>query len=154
MKVREIMSEPVVTCTPDSTLRHAASLMRDADFGTLPVVDAAGHLVGIITDRDVCLAVAASGRHPGNIAVREVMTHKLKTVLLYDSVHTALAAMKHGRVRRLPVVDAEGQLKGLLSVEDIVVRALETGGIGTDEIVLTLRSLFERRPVEIDFSMV
>ena len=150
MKVNEIMSEPVVTCTLDTTLSAAARLMRDADYGTLPVIDAQGRVAGIITDRDVCLAVASSARNPFHIAVHEVMTRKLVTVQTTDTVHTALATMKGARVRRLPVLDTFGHLKGILSIEDVVVRGLETGGIGTDEIVMALRTMYERRPVVID----
>lgn len=150
MKVHEIMSEPVVTCTPDTTLSAAARLMRDADYGTLPVIDAQGRVAGIITDRDVCLAVAGSARNAAHIAVHEVMTRKLVTVQATDTIHTALATMKGARVRRLPVLDSFGHLKGILSIEDVVVRGLESGGIGTDEIVMALRTMYERRPVAID----
>jgi CBS domain-containing protein len=147
MNVHDIMSEPVVTCTPETTLNAAARLMRDADCGTLPVIDAGGHLTGIITDRDVCLAVAGSARNASHISVNELMKRSPVTVQATDSIHAALAKMKTSRVRRLPVLDGAGQLKGLLSMEDVVVRGLENGGIGMDEIVTTLRTMYERRPV-------
>ena len=150
MKVREIMSEPVVTCTLDTTLSAAARLMRDADYGTLPVIDAQGRVAGIITDRDVCLAIAGSARNASHIAVHEVMTRKIVTVQATDTIHTALATMKGARVRRLPVLDTFGRLEGLLSIEDVIVRGLETGGIGTDEIVMALRTMYERRPLAIE----
>lgn len=73
MKVRDIMTEPVLTCTPQTSLAVAARLMREADYGTLPVVDSRGRLVGIITDRDMCLALANTNRNAINIAVREAM---------------------------------------------------------------------------------
>lgn len=150
MKVHEIMSEPVVTCTLETTLSAAARLMRDADYGTLPVIDPQGRVAGIITDRDVCLAVAGSARNPSHIAAHEVMTRKLVTAQTTDTIHTALATMKGARVRRLPVLDGFGRLKGILSIEDVVVRGLETGGVGTDEIVMALRAMYERRPVFMD----
>jgi CBS domain-containing protein len=146
MTVRDIMSEPVVTCRPDTPLSTAAKSMREADYGTLPVVDLLGRLAGIITDRDICLAVAGSARNAAHIAVHEVMTRKVVTVSITNDLHTALHAMKTARVRRLPVVDDFGHLKGLLSIEDVVVRGLETGGISTDEIVMALRTMYERRP--------
>ena len=147
MTVQEIMSEPVATCTPQMTLRAAARAMRDADYGTLPVVDGQGHLIGILTDRDVCLEIAASARNAGHIAVHEVMTREPVTVRVTDTIHTALSTMTHARVRRLPVLDVTGELKGLLSIEDVVVRGLESGGVGTDEIVMALRTMYERRPI-------
>jgi CBS domain-containing protein len=146
MNVQDIMSEPVVTCTPQMPLSAAARLMRDADYGTLPVIDAEGRLIGILTDRDVCLAIAGSSRNAAHIAVHEVMTRKLRTVMETDTIHTALATMKTARVRRLPVLDTFGRLKGILSIEDVVVRGLESGGVGTDEIVMALRTMYERRP--------
>jgi CBS domain-containing protein len=127
MTVHDIMTEPVVTCTPQMTLSAAARLMRDADYGTLPVVDAEGHVIGILTDRDVCLAIAGSARNAAHIAVHEVMTRKLVTVIVTDSIHMALMAMKRAHVRRLPVLDTFGHLKGILSIEDVVVRGLESG---------------------------
>lgn len=101
MKVHDIMTEPPLTCGPETSLAVAARLMREADYGTLPVVDSRGRLVGIITDRDICLAVAGSNRNAINIAVREAMTQKVISALLDDDVHSALATMKGARVRRL-----------------------------------------------------
>jgi CBS domain-containing protein len=150
MTIQDIMSEPVVTTAPQMTLSAAARLMRDADYGTLPVIDAEGRLIGILTDRDVCLAIAGSARNAGHIAVHEVMTRKLRTVMATDTIHTALATMKTARVRRLPVLDSSGRLKGILSIEDVVVRGLESGGVGTDEIVMALRTMYERRPVAVE----
>jgi CBS domain-containing protein len=147
MNVQTVMNDPVVTCTTDTTVSAAARLMRDANFGTLPVIDARGHLAGIITDRDVCLAFAASARNPSHVAVHEVMTRDPITVRPTDTIQTALGLMKKARVRRLPVLDVFGHLQGMVSIEDIVVRGLESGGVGSDEIVLALRTMYERRPV-------
>jgi CBS domain-containing protein len=109
------------------------------------MLDARGRLAGIITDRDVCLAFAASAGNPSHVAVHEVMTRDPITVRPTDIIHTALGLMKKERVRRLPVLDVFGHLQGLVSIEDIVVRGLEGGGVGTDEIVLALRTMYERR---------
>jgi len=146
MKVREIMTEPLLTCVPETSLAVAARLMGETNYGTLPVIDAHGRLVGIITDRDICLAVARTNRNALNVAVHEVMTPKVFSVPVDDDVHAALAAMKEARVRRLPVRDESGHLKGMLSVEDVVVRGLEGGGINTAEIVEALRVIYTRVP--------
>lgn len=146
LKVREAMTAPALTCVPQTSLAVAASLMRDADYGTLPVVDARGHLVGIITDRDICLAAAASKRSALNITVHEVMTHKVHVARLDDDVHSALSTMKGGRVRRLPVVDEAGHLEGILSIEDLVMRGLEGGGISLEELAAALRAMYVRTP--------
>ena len=150
MKVRDIMTEPPLACGPETSLAVAARLMREADYGTLPVVDSRGRMVGIITDRDICLAVADSNRNAINIAVHEAMTQKVCSALLDDDVHSALAAMKHARIRRLPVRDDSGHLKGILSIEDVIVRGLQGDGISTDEIVAALRAMCVRVPVAVE----
>jgi CBS domain-containing protein len=149
MKVRDVMTEPVLSCTPETSLGAAARLMRDADYGTLPVLDLQGKLVGIITDRDICLALARSGRNAHDNAVREVMTQKVLSARLDDDMHSALATMKRARVRRLPVRDDADRLKGMLSIEDIVLRGLEVGGIETAELVAALRTMYVRSPVRV-----
>jgi len=150
MKVRAIMTEPSVTCTPETSLAVAVRLMREADYGTLPVIDSRGRLVGIVTDRDICLSVAGTNRNAVNIAVREAMTRKVFSALLDDDVHSALATMKGARVRRLPVRDEFGHLQGMLSIEDVVVRGLEGEGITAEEIVAALRAMYARVPVAVE----
>jgi CBS domain-containing protein len=127
----------------------AARLMGEANCGTLPVIDSRGRLVGIITDRDICLAVSRSNRNAINIAVREVMTRKVFSVLLDDDVHGALATMKDARVRRLPVRDDSGRLKGILSIDDVVVLGVQGGGVNTDEILAALRAMDLRERVAV-----
>jgi CBS domain-containing protein len=144
------MTEPVLTCTPQTSLAVAAGLMREADYGTLAVIDAAGGLVGIITDRDVCLALAGTRRSAVNIAVREAMTPHVFSAIVDDEVRAALAVMKRHRVRRLPVRDASGRLKGMLSIEDVVLRGLEGGGIETSELVEALRAMYVRVPAALE----
>ena len=152
MKVREIMTEPLLTCTPDTSLAMAARRMGEANYGTLPVVDVHGRLAGIVTDRDICLAVARTNRNALNVAVHEVMTPNVFSVLVDDDVHAALAMMKDARVRRLPVRDQSGRLKGMLSIEDLVVRGLERDGVDTGEIVAALRAMYTRVPAVIETS--
>jgi CBS domain-containing protein len=153
MKVRDIMTEPPLTCTPATSLAVAARQMREADYGTLPVVDARGALAGIITDRDICLALARTNRTPTNIAVREVMTRKVFSAQPDDDVHHTLATMKRARVRRLPVRDGSGRLIGMLSIEDIVLRGIERGGVDAAEIVDALRTMYVRTPVAANGTM-
>lgn len=152
MKVREIMSEPVQTTTPETWVAQAARVMRTADCGILPVVDSDGRAEGVITDRDICLAIAASNRSPRAIAVHEVMAHKPVAVRVDDDVRTALGEMKRARVRRLPVLDAQARVVGLLSLEDIVLRGLQTGAVETAALVDALRALYERLPVPLELN--
>jgi CBS domain-containing protein len=152
MKVREVMTEPLLTCTPETSLAVAARQMGEANYGTLPVVDVHGRLVGIITDRDICLAVARTNRNALNVAVHEVMTQNVFSALVDEDVHAALTMMKDARVRRLPVHDASGRLKGMLSIEDLVVRGLERDGVDTQEIVAALRAMYTRLPAPLESS--
>ena len=152
MKVREIMTEPPVTCTPETSLAVAARLMRETDYGTLPVVEADGAVAGIITDRDICLALAGTHRSALNVAVHEIMTRKVVTALVEEDVHRALATMKQARVRRLPVMDECGCLKGMLSIEDIVMRALQGRGVNAGELVESLQTMYVRLPVRAESS--
>jgi len=150
MKVRDIMTEPPLTCTPETSVAVAARLMRESDYGTLPVIDSRGQLVGIVTDRDICLALVGTNRNALHISVHEVMTRKLFSALLDDDIHSALATMKTARVRRLPVRDDVGRLKGMLSIEDVVMRGLEGDGIAADEIIAALRAMYARVPVAVE----
>lgn len=153
MNVRDVMTEPALTCSPGTSLAIAARRMEEADYGTLPVIDHHDRLVGIITDRDVCLAFAHSDRNATHITVHEVMTPTVFTVSPEDDVRRALALMKHERVRRLPVCDAAGHLMGMVSIEDVVVRGLQGDGIDTAEVVTALQTMYVRTPVAAPGSM-
>jgi CBS domain-containing protein len=150
MKVRDIMTAPALTCAPETSVAVAARRMKASDYGSLPVVDRKGQLVGIVTDRDMCLALADTTRNALNIAVREAMTPKVRFVRLDDDAHDALAMMKRARIRRLPVCDHDGRLQGMLSIEDVVVRGLEAGGITIHEIVDALRGMYVRTPAAVE----
>lgn len=146
MQVREIMTTPPVTCTPETSLGVAASRMAESNCGILPVVDARGTLAGIITDRDICLAVSRTNRNAVSIAVREVMTRKVLYVHPAHDVRRVLAAMRTAGVRRVPVLNEAGHVTGLLSVDDVVVRGVSHGDIAAREIVETLHAVYARRP--------
>ena len=146
MKVRELMTEPPLTCAPETSLAVAARLMGEADYGTLPVVDAQGRVAGIVTDRDICLALARTNRNAINILVREVMTPGVVCAGPEEDVHAALTTMRTARVRRLPVRDESGRLLGMLSIEDLVVRGLEGNGVKAAEVVEALRTMYLRTP--------
>jgi CBS domain-containing protein len=154
MKVREVMTEPLLTCTPETSLAVAARMMGEANYGTLPVLDSHRRLVGIITDRDICLAVARTNRNALNVTVREVMTRNVFSARVDDDLQAALTTMKNACVRRLPVSDDSGRLKGMLSIEDLVMRGLDRGGIDTDEIVKALRAMYARVPVTSEQSAI
>jgi CBS domain-containing protein len=146
MLVKSIMTSDVKSCSPDSTVAAAARIMSNRDCGIVPVVDAQQKLLGVITDRDVCLAVATRFRSPEELPVRDVMPKEIHTCSPDDHARAALNLMKNHAVRRVPVVMADGRLAGLISLDDLVVRAdSHTGAAVSDEDVFdALKSICAR----------
>lgn len=125
MKVREVMTTYPCFCGPEATLDEAAFLMRRHNCGFLPVVGDGGNVIGVITDRDICIALGTRNRKPSDLRVWDVMPRKLFTCMEGDDIHSALNTLRSARIRRLPVVDRDGTLAGVLSVDDIVLHARE-----------------------------
>jgi CBS domain-containing protein len=125
MKVKEIMALNPKACTTTTNLAEAASFMWDYDCGILPVVTDGGRVVGLITDRDICIAGATKNRNLSNIAVEEIITSKVYSCAPEDDVLKALETMQQRKVRRLPVVAPDGTLEGILSINDITLNAKE-----------------------------
>lgn len=125
MKVEELMTRDIRTCRPDDHLGTAAQLMWDGDCGCIPVVSEGGskRVVGMITDRDICMATHFQGRRPREIVVRDIMSESIRSVGPSEDVADAEAIMRDAQVRRLPVVDSEQQLLGLVSLADLAREA-------------------------------
>jgi len=113
-----------------------------------------GKIVGVVTDRDICIALGTRNRVAGDITVREVMSDRLFACSPDDDVHVALRTMQEGGVRRLPVIVENGTLVGVISMDDLLLRA-EPAGIGrqpelsTEEVVRTYRAIDQRRVPQI-----
>jgi len=149
MNVQEIMTRDAVSCHADTDLRRAAQSMFEGRFGTLPVVDAHRKVTGIITDRDIAMAVATRQRNASHIMVHEAMSSHVLGCLASDEVGTALRLMAEAGVRRLPVMDASGHLAGILSIDDILLRAVnKEHGIDSAAFLKGLREICSRQPVE------
>ena len=108
MNVQDVMTSDVQCCSPDTNLAVAAHMMWDSDRGALPVLNVQGQVIGMITDRDICMATAIKNKPPSEITVRETNSGKAHTCEVSDDVHTVMDIMKRGRIRRLPVVAEEG----------------------------------------------
>jgi CBS domain-containing protein len=147
-EVRACMSSPARTCPTNSDLATVATLMWNCDCGVVPLVDPSGRLAGVITDRDICIAAATRRLAPERLLATEVMTAPVHTCAPGDSVLDALATMKREQVRRLPVVDADGRLLGVLSLNDIVLAADRTHAPASAEIVAALAAIGSRRGVQ------
>ncbi|HEX8251005.1 MAG TPA: CBS domain-containing protein [Pyrinomonadaceae bacterium] len=120
-RCREIMTRNVTTATREMSLQAVAALMRDGDMGSLPVVEN-GKLVGIVTDRDIVVRAVADGRD-ATTAIGEVMTAEIFAVRAEDFVFEAIRLMGDKQVRRVPVINENGELIGIIAMADV---ALET----------------------------
>jgi CBS domain-containing protein len=150
MHVEEIMTRDVVCCGPDTNLAAAAKMMWDTDCGALPVLNARGEVVGMITDRDICMAAATKNKPPSDIAVWETVSGKTYTCKPSDDVQAALDIMKRERVRRLPVVDDDGVLQGIVAMNDLVLAAEEAKGkkkpaLSFDDVMRTMKAISAHR---------
>jgi CBS domain-containing protein len=124
MKVKTIMTRDPACCRPEDSMHAAARLMWDNDCGAVPVVDGTtGKLNGIITDRDMCMAALLSNRPAHLIPVSDVMASEVCTCREDDDLRTVHATMRDNQIRRLPVVDEEQRLVGLVSLNDLAVEA-------------------------------
>jgi CBS domain-containing protein len=149
MQVKQIMTREIATCRPDTNLAIVAKLMWDRDCGFVPVVDAASKVVGVITDRDICIASATRRLLPEQITAAQAMNRSpVQTAKPDDPIENALSTMKQSQVRRLPVVSDDGLLSGVISMNDIVLAARDKEGPTAADIVATLSAICAHRPVE------
>jgi CBS domain-containing protein len=159
MKIETVMTRPVRACAPTDTLDTAAHLMWEGDCGIVPVVDADGRPVGVLTDRDVCMSALFNGARLAELPVARAMSRELACVSTSDSVHDALDRMRERRLRRLPVVDGEGRLVGMLSLADLAGLWSRRGDIDerelrADDVARTLAGVCHGAQPEPDAVMV
>jgi CBS domain-containing protein len=126
MKLKDLCGPPfVIGITPEASARAAAKKMLDDHVGALIVVGHDGKVAGVVTDRDLALRVVAAGKNPETTRVGEIMSKPAKTAREDLDVRAAAMLMIEGRVRRLPIVDAEGRAKGMTSLDDLVAAAAD-----------------------------
>jgi CBS domain-containing protein len=121
VKVEQLMTTDVRVCTDADTLNRAAQLMWEFDCGCIPVIHANGdgHVVGVVTDRDIAMAAYTQGKHISAIPITSVMAHPVIACHASDGISQAEALMRDNRVRRLPVLDQHERLAGMISLNDI-----------------------------------
>lgn len=130
MKVEDIMTEVLAVCTPETDLAAVVRRMHRRCCGALPVIAPDKQVVGILTDRDVAISVGLGDAKPSKLRVQAVMSAPAKTCRASDTVSKALHAMEQACVRRLPVVNHEGVLVGMISIDDIILVARKSTGGG------------------------
>ena len=145
MRVRDIMTQPAITCAPETTVAIAGNLMEDVGCGILPVVDLRRRLLGVVTDRDLLLALAGTDRTARQMMVQDAMNRDVTTCGADDDLGSALQAMRRHAVRRLPVVDCEGHVIGVLSIDDIVRWGVVPTGVRAAFVIDALNQICDRR---------
>jgi len=123
MKVEQVMTRDVKLCRPEQSLSDAARLMWDHACGCVPVVDDRDRVVGVLTDRDVCMAAYTRGLPLADMTVSSAMSRRVFACHMGDALETAEAIMREHQVRRLPVLWFEDRIVGLLSLSDIAREA-------------------------------
>lgn len=119
MKVKDLMATEVKSCATNNTLNTAAQTMWDSDIGCVPVVDDENRVVGMLTDRDVCMAAYIQGVALTGSLVTSAMSKQVFSCAPDDDIASAEKLMREKQVRRLAVVDAQGHLAGIISINDI-----------------------------------
>jgi CBS domain-containing protein len=134
MKVKEVMTPHAKAIWLTESLVDAAKLMWENDCGVLPVIKDGQKVIGMVTDRDICMAVAMRDTNPSGVSVEEVMTGQVYAIKAEDDVDQALQVMQEHKIRRLPVVNSEGELEGMLSMNDLVLNAKKSNRTTPDAI--------------------
>ena len=155
MKVKDVMMGTPYFSSLRANLGEAAELMWKGNCGFLPVADDQEKVCGVLTDRDICIALGTRNQKAGEVHVGEVMQHRVYACNPEDDIHIALQSMRDGHVRRLAVVDYNGKLAGVVSMDDILLHA-EPSSFGNEpelsanEVVRTYRWIMRKDlPVKV-----
>lgn len=151
MKVSKLMCSAVITCRPEDSLESAAQKLWNHDIGCLPVVDGENHPVGMLTDRDICMAGYTQGRLLKDIRVDSVMSRTVFSAPGTDRIEDVEVVMRKHKVHRVPIVDEQNRLVGILSTNDLAREAAtevrrKYPDVAEDEFVSTLACICEPRP--------
>jgi CBS domain-containing protein len=151
MKVKDVMTQSAACCTPGTNVGEAVELMWVNNCGMLPVIGTSGILKGIVTDRDISIAMGTRNRLAGDLTVGEIARKNVFTCNPEDEIHEALKTMADKQVRRLPVVNEQGVPQGILSMDDIITHGDLNKWQGccelsAEEIIRTLKRLYGQRP--------
>jgi CBS domain-containing protein len=144
MNVGQVMTRDPRTCGQNDSLSQAAQVMWESDCGCVPVVDGDGKAVGMITDRDICMAAYTQGLPLSQMQVKSAASRNLVCVRENDSLETAEGLMQKHQIRRLPVIDTSGRLLGILSMNDLVRRlhvGHRHGDLSSDAIARVLAAI-------------
>lgn len=145
MKVRKIMTEKIGVCGPNDPVPAAIGIMWEKDCGIVPIV-AKEKVVGVVTDRDIAIFMASQNRMPGQVILGEMLNGKVVTCRENESVNKVLKKMSKYSLRRLPVVGKKGDLKGMISIADILKASTRKKDL-KKKVVRTLSELSKPRKI-------
>jgi len=149
MQIKDVMTPNPLSCRPDANLAAVTKLLWNGDCGIVPVTDSSGKVLGMLTDRDVCVALGTRNVRAADVPALEAMSLNVFSCQATDDVRHVLNVMKTRRVRRLPVVDAGGHLIGLVSMNDIILAVgKRPKELTEDDVVSTLQGLCAHRPAK------
>lgn len=119
--VSTVMTPNPAACRDTTPLREVAQMMIDNDCGQIPIIDAANKPVGVVTDRDITIRIVAAGKDPATATAADAMSTPCKSVGSDTSLYDCTCLMEAEKIRRVPVVDADGKLAGIVSIADIAL---------------------------------
>ena len=155
MKVKDVMKTDVGFCSTEDNLMKTAETMLHRDCGVIPIVDEEKRVVGMLTDRDVCLAVAARNRKASDVKAKELLRGEPVVCSAEDKLEGALRKMRKHQIKRLAAVGEGGELVGILSVTDVLLAAGKDKDL-KKKVYATLKAIFKPRPIvlrEVDEKM-
>lgn len=122
MKCKDLMSKKIKWCTQDCTIQDAVHIMQEENCGVVPIVDENQKLKGIVTDRDITLFTVLQHKDPDSTKLEEFMTKDVISCLDDEDINDLITRMKEYQIRRIPIVDSENKLVGMVSLGDIAVK--------------------------------
>lgn len=147
MRANEIMIEPIVTCQSNESLADAARKLWDHDCGALPIVNDQGVLVGMLTDRDICMSALMQGKPLSELSIPHAMSKVVYAVTASTPIREIKELMAVQQIRRVPVADANGKPIGIITINDLLRAAARTGD-GMTKAAQTVAAISQPRPVE------
>ena len=146
MKVKDVMKSDVGFCAADDSLMRAAELMRSRDCGVVPVVDEEKRVVGMLTDRDLCLAVVARNRKASDVKCGELLGGRLIVCAPEDKLEDALRKMRKHQIKRLAAIGRSGEIVGILTVADVLLAVRKDKNL-KKKIYATVRAISKPSPI-------
>jgi CBS domain-containing protein len=132
MKCKDVMTPHPITCPPDATAQAAALIMSEEDVGIVPIVDRmTNRLVGVVTDRDLCLDIVAAGKHPESVRLCTILHADPITCHVEDDLALCLDRMTQAQVRRMPIVDDDGACVGMIAQKDLALQIPGADAVST-----------------------